>query len=97
MDFFDENLAEHSDDGTGPGIQQLAPSNLTEIDISNLQTVGMGCARYISRELHMQLVTARHHTSPLKPWKTVTTDGARSHGLNELNGQFRVMIHRLRE
>jgi len=25
------------------------------------------------------------------------TDGARIHGLNELNGHFRVMIHRLRE
>jgi len=34
MDFFDENLAEHSDDGTGPGFQQLAPSNLIKIDVS---------------------------------------------------------------
>jgi len=25
------------------------------------------------------------------------TDGAQSHGLNELNGHFRVMIHKLRE
>jgi len=97
MDFFDENLAEHSDDGTGPGFQQLAPSNFIEIDVSNLQTVGMGRTRYISHELWMQQVTAHHHTSPLLPRKTITTDGARSHGLNELNGHFRVMIHRLRE
>jgi len=62
-----------------------------------LQTVGMGHTRYISCELRMQQVTAHHHTSPLLPRKTIETDGARSHGLNELNGHFRVMIHRLRE
>jgi len=45
----------------------------------------------------MQQVTAHHHTSPLLPRKTIMTDGARSHELNELNGHFRVMIHRLRE
>jgi len=77
--------------------QQLAPSNFIKIDISNPQTVGTGCIRYISCELQMQQVTAHHHTSPLLPWKTVTTDGARSHGLNELNGHFGVMIHKLRE
>jgi len=33
MDFFDEDLAEDSDDGTGPGFQQLAPSNFIEINI----------------------------------------------------------------
>jgi len=92
-----KNLAEHSDDGTGPGFQQLAPSNFIEIDISILQTVGMSRTRYITRELRMQRVTAHHHTSPLLPQKTITTDGAPSHGLNELNGHFRVMIHRLRE
>jgi len=48
-------------------------------------------------ELQMQQVTAHHHTSPLLPWKTITTDGAPSHGLNEVNGHFRVMIHKLRE
>jgi len=93
----DENLADHSDDETGPGFQQLAPSNFLEIDVSNLQTVGTGHTGYISRELWMQQVTAHHYTSPLLPWKTITTDGAQSHGLNELNGHFRVMIHRLRE
>jgi len=59
--------------------------------------VGTGSTRYISRELRMQQVTAHHHTSPLLPRKTITTDGAQSHGLNELNGQLEVMIHRLRE
>ena len=85
--------AEYSDDGTGPGFQQLALSNFIKIDIFNLQTVDMGRTRYISRKLQMQQVTARHRTSPLLPWKTVTTDGAQSHGLNELKGHFRVMIH----
>jgi len=33
MDFFDENLAEHSDDGTAPGFQQLASSNFFKINI----------------------------------------------------------------
>jgi len=97
MDFFDENLADHNDDGTGPGFQQLAPNNFIKIDVSNLQTVGTGRTRYISRELRMQQVTAHHHTSLLLPWKTVTTDGARSHGINELKGHFRVMIHKLGE
>jgi len=27
-------------------------------------------------ELQMQQVTAHHHTSPLLPWKTITTGGA---------------------
>jgi len=75
MDFFDENLAEHSDDGTGPGFQQLAPSNFIKIDNSNLQTVGTGHTGYIIRKLQMQQVTAYHHTSPLLPRKTITTDG----------------------
>jgi len=48
-------------------------------------------------ELRMQQVTAHHHTSPLLSRKTITTDGARSYGLNELNRHFRAMIHRLRE
>jgi len=96
MDFFDENLAEHSDGGTGPGFQQLAASNFIKIDVSNLQTVGTDHTRYITHELRMQKVTTHHHTSPLLPRKTITTDGARSHGLNELNGHLRV-IHRLRE
>jgi len=96
MDFFDENLAEHSDDGTGPvfsttGIQQLHQ------DQHLLQTVGTGRTRYISRELRMQQVIAHHPTSPFLPRKTITTDGARSHGLNEFNGHFRLKIHRLRE
>jgi len=73
MDFLHENLAEHSDDGTGPGFQQLAPSNFIEIDVSNLQTVGTGRTRYISRELRMQQATAHHHTSSLLPGKTITT------------------------
>jgi len=73
------------------GIQQL------HRDQHLLQTVGTGRNRYISRELWMQQVTAHHHTSPLLPWKTITTDGAQSHGLNELNGHFRVVIYRLRE
>jgi len=34
MDFFDENLAEHSNDGTGPGFQQLASRNFIKINIS---------------------------------------------------------------
>jgi len=89
--------AEHSDDGTGPGFQQLAPSNFIEIDISSLQSVGTGRTRYISRELWILQVTAHHHTSPLLPRKTITTDEAQSHGLNKLKGHFRVIIHRLKE
>jgi len=76
MDFLMKNLAEHSDDGTGPGFQQLASSNFIKINVSNLQTLGTGRTRYISCELRMQQVTARHHTSPLLPRKTITTDGA---------------------
>jgi len=51
-------------------------SNFIKIDISNLQTVGMGHTRYISHELRMQQATVHHHTSPLLPWKPITTDGA---------------------
>jgi len=76
MNFFEENLEGHSDDGTGPGFQQLASSNFIKIDISNLQTVSTGCTRYIIHELRMQQVTAHHHTSPLLPQKIITTDGA---------------------
>jgi len=96
MDFFDENLAEHSDDGIGPGFSTTGIQQLHQ-DQRLLQTVGTGRTRYISRELRVQQVTAHHHTSPLLPRKTITTDGASSPGLNELNGHFRVMIHRLRE
>jgi len=46
------------------------------LDISNLQTVGTGRTRYMSRKLRMQQVTAHHHTSPPLPRKTITTDGA---------------------
>jgi len=59
--------------------------------------MGMGRTRYISHELQMQQVTTHHHTSPPLPQKTITTDGAPSHGLNELNRHFRVMTHRQRE
>jgi len=34
MDFFDENLAEHSNDGSGPAFQQLAPSDFIKTNIS---------------------------------------------------------------
>jgi len=34
MDFLMKNLAEHSDDGTGTGFQQLVPSNFIKINIS---------------------------------------------------------------
>ena len=44
-----------------------------------------------------QHATIQHHTPSLLPWKTVMTDGAQSHGLNELNGHFRGMAHRPRE
>jgi len=33
-ELFDENPAEHNDDGTGPGFQQLAPTNFIKINIS---------------------------------------------------------------
>jgi len=55
MDFFDENLAEHSDDRTGPGFQQLAPSNFIKINIScrlwaqaapDTSTVSSGCSKW---------------------------------------------------
>jgi len=54
MDFFDENLAEHSDDGTGPGFQQLASSNFLKINIScrlwaraapDTSAVSSGCSK----------------------------------------------------
>jgi len=34
MNFFNENLAEHSDDGTGHGFQQLTSRNFIKINIS---------------------------------------------------------------
>jgi len=70
-----KNRAEHSDDGTGPGVQQLAPSNFIEIDIS-CRLWARAAPDNVSHELWMQQVTARHHTSPLLPRKTITTDGA---------------------
>jgi len=53
MDFFDENLAEHSDDGTGPVFQQLVSSNFIKINIYRLwaraapdtSAVSSGCSK----------------------------------------------------
>jgi len=55
VDFFDENLAEHSDDGTGPGFQKLASSSFIKINISctlwartapDTSAVSSGCSKW---------------------------------------------------